>query len=120
MGTLIIDANVGVFASRRKMTSTFGKFTAVQRVILLFNRKQFFHGGYMVILENSHPKYHIFYVFVTPTTLILVFKVGRHLMHVAGSYNGHSTVATMRPELPDDYFKEWSIAFLIHCYKQKR
>lgn len=74
----------------------------------------------MVILENSHPKYPIFYVFVTPTTLILVFKVGRHLMHVAGSYNGHSTVATMRPELPDEYFKEQSIAFLIHCYKQKR
>ena len=120
MGTLIVDANVGVSACSRKMTSTFGKFATVQRVILLFNRKQFLHGGYMVILENSHPKYPIFYVFVTPTTFILVFKVGRHLMHVAGSYNGHSTVATMRSELPDEYLKGRSIEFLTHCYRQKR
>ena len=54
--TLIVDADVAIFAGSCKMLSTFGKITAMQRVLFFLDWKKFLHGRHVEIVKKSSPE----------------------------------------------------------------
>lgn len=70
---------MAISTSSGKMFSTFRKITTMQRVLFLLNREKLLHRRYMIIIEQPCSNSLEMYAFVIPSTLLLVFTIGRHL-----------------------------------------